>query len=156
MSLRRTSKDLKFFLLPSLIEWDKITPKSWQKHQFFVNFYQVILPKEFLPKSFSQKTPPKKIRPHKKFLSKNSSKNFSKNISKKIPQKIQKMLKQFLKKLSRFWKYPIPYIALGGRKPFRACCFRTFSSPSFLLRFVFISVYYHNFTCNLGLWINPF
>ena len=30
------------------------------------------------------------------------------------------MSEQFLKKLLRFWKYPIPCIALGGRKPFRA------------------------------------
>ena len=29
--------------------------------------------------------------------------------------------KQFLKKLLRFWKYPIPYIALRGLKPFWAC-----------------------------------
>ena len=27
--------------------------------------------------------------------------------------------KQFLKKLLRFWKYPIPYISLRGRKPFQ-------------------------------------
>ena len=27
------------------------------------------------------------------------------------------------KRIPRFWKYPIPYIALGGRKPFRACYF---------------------------------
>ena len=59
--------------------------------------------KEFLTKSSLQKIPPKK------FLPKESSK------------KIQKISKWFLKKFLRFWKYPIPYIALRGRKPFRAC-----------------------------------
>ena len=53
--------------------------------------------------------PPKKIfpkNPSKKYLQKNSPR-------KNPPKKIQKIL--------WFWKYPIPYIALGGRKPFRAC-----------------------------------
>ena len=35
MSLRRTSKDQNY----SSLHWDKITPKTWQKHQFLVNFY---------------------------------------------------------------------------------------------------------------------
>ena len=42
----------------------------------------------------------------------------------KIPKKFPKIFKQFFKKLLkkflRFWKYPIPYIALRGRNPFRA------------------------------------
>ena len=65
---------------------------------------QKILPEKILPKNFSKKIPPKK------------SQNFPK-IFKNFP----KISKQFLKKFLRFWKYPIPYITLGGRKPFRAC-----------------------------------
>ena len=65
---------------------------------------QIILPKnssqKFLPKNSSPKNPPKKFQ--------------------KFP-KDPKNLKQFLKKFLRFWKSPIPYIALGGWKPFRAC-----------------------------------
>ena len=41
-------KNSSSFLLP--VHWDKITPKSWQKYQFLVNFYKVIPPKKFLPK----------------------------------------------------------------------------------------------------------
>ena len=52
---------------------------------------------------------------------KSSKKNSSQKILLKISQQIQKISKQFLKNFLRFWKYPIPYIALGGRKPFRAC-----------------------------------
>ena len=88
--------------------------KSWQTNQSLsysnnlADFNNVN--KEFLQKNFSQKNPPKK------FLQKNSSKKIlqkipPKNSSKKIPKKIQK----------RFLKYPMPYIALRGRKPFQAC-----------------------------------
>ena len=41
----------------------------------------------------------------------------SQRISQKFPKKIQKIPKKF----PRFWKYLIPYIALKGQKPFRAC-----------------------------------
>ena len=66
---------IKIFLFSS-VHWDKITPKSWQKHQFLVKIYQVTPPKEFLPKyppkKSSQKNPPKK-NPPKKILTKNFS-----------------------------------------------------------------------------------
>ena len=130
---------MKFYFLPS------ITPKSWQKHKFhsysntLANFNNVN--KEFLPKNPPKKSsptnPPKKflqkIRPKnssKKILWKNFKKNFKKNSkqiqqnpknSPKISEKIQKISKQLLKKFPIFRKCPISYIALGGRKPFRAC-----------------------------------
>ena len=51
--------------------------------------------------------------------------NFQRNPQKmlKYSKKIQEFPKhsRITKKFPRFWKYPIPYIALGGRKPFRAC-----------------------------------
>ena len=79
-------------------------PKSWQTINSF--YIKIILyssqSKEFLPKN-----------PLKKYLQKNPTKKF--------PQKNQKNSEQFLKKFIRFWKYPFPYIVLGGRKPFRAC-----------------------------------
>ena len=83
------------------------------------NSFQIILPKKF-----SQKISLRKIL--QKILRKNSLRISKKNPKKiqKFPKffpKIQKMSKQFLKKFIRFWKHPIPYIALGGRKPFRAC-----------------------------------
>ena len=89
--------------------WQK--QKSWKTKQFLPysnnladfnnvnkNSFQRIPPKKILPKNFSKKIPPKKS-------------------SKMIPQK-------FL----RFWKYPIPYIALGGQKPFRACFRRNYGA----------------------------
>ena len=50
MGLPVTSKDLN--LSSFLLYWDKITPKSWQKHQFLVNFYLVIPPKKISKKIF--------------------------------------------------------------------------------------------------------
>ena len=136
MTLRRTSKDLNFWPSSFLLYWDKIMKKTKiLTHQR----KQRIPPKEFLSKNpppnnphkkSSQKNPLKKNLP-KKFSQKNTPKKFhqkkilqkilQKN-SKKIPNKFQKLPKQFLKKFLRFWKYPIPYIALRGQKPFRACC----------------------------------
>ena len=109
------------------------------------NFSQKIPPKKFLPKNCSINIPPKtsskkilkkfpkefKNSPNK---SKEIPRNFLKNSLdfeniqfpkkfkkfpkkfKKFPQQILKISKQFLKKFLRFWKYPIPYIALRGRK----------------------------------------
>ena len=132
MSLRALLRIKIFLLLPSL-HWDKITSKSWQKHQFLFNFYQVIPPTELLqknpPKKFLQKNSSKKISP-KKFLPKNSQKFFLKNSSKNSLKKSLKNCKQFLNKFLRFWKYPIPFIALGGQKPFWACFCRNFKSLS--------------------------
>ena len=47
---------------------------------------------------------------------------YSKQIQ-ELPKKNQEFPKhsRITKKFPRFWKYPIPYIALGGPKPFRAC-----------------------------------
>ena len=56
-----------------------------------------------------------------KISQKTTLKYFSRKYSQKIHQKNWKISKQFLKKFLRFWKYPIPYIELRGRKPFRAC-----------------------------------
>ena len=80
----------------------------------------------FLTKKSFQKNPPKKIRQKislKKFLQKNplekSSRKIPKQFHKNSFQKnFQTISKQFLKPLLRFWKHPIPYIALIGRKPF--------------------------------------
>ena len=91
----------------------------------------------------------------------------SQRIFKKIPQKCQRIPTEFPKKSQkipqkirlpkkflRFWKYPIPYIALRGRKPFRACSCnkwkkstlpaRCFSSNKWKVRPVYSSlpVYY--------------
>ena len=103
--------------------WQK--PKSWKTNQFQCK--QRIPPKEFLPKKSSQKSF-QRI-PPKKFCQKNSSKKssgkipkkFQKKFQKKQTKKFQKNSKQFLQNFLRFWKYLIPYIALRGRKPFRAC-----------------------------------
>ena len=143
MSLRRTSKDSKFFLLPSsLIEtksWQK--PKSLQSSQFQGKYRtppkiltkkvpknppQKILPKD-PPKNFSQKIPPKK------FGQKSSSKKSSWKIS-----------KEFRKKFLRFWKHPISFIALKGRKPFQACFLKNSITYGFPVR-VFSS-----YQCNFG------
>ena len=80
--------------------------KSWQNHQpvdFQKNSSQKILSKNSSQKKSSQKIPTKK--------------------PSKIPKNFIKMSTNFLLKILRFWKYPIPYIALRGRKPFRACFF---------------------------------
>ena len=96
MNLRRTSKDLNSCPPPSFF----IETKSWH----------TIVNKEFLPKNSSQKKSSQK-NPPKKFLPENYS---NKNSPEKFPKKIQKIPKQFMKKFLRFWKYPIPYIALRG------------------------------------------
>ena len=111
MSWRRTSKDL------------NSSPKKIPPTNFLQKILPKFSPKNSLPKNSSQKIPTKK------FLQKNQLKKFPNNsqtISKKFqkfPQKILKSSKQFFKKILRFWKYPIPCIALGGRKLFRACLF---------------------------------
>mgnify|MGYP006903673972 CR=1 FL=1 len=75
-----------------MIKWSLTNPKNSTK-----NSSQIIpLKKIFL----NWKIPPKKFPPK----------------SQKSPQKILKISKKIL----RFWKYPIPYIALSGRKPFWA------------------------------------
>ena len=125
MSLPRTSKDLNS--CPSSALPQNLDKNINSFHIPYSNnlaalnnvnkeFLSKIPPKKFLPKKFSQKIPPKNILP------KNSSQKIHTKISSQnIPKKIQKISKKFLKKFLRFWKYPIPYIALGGRKPFRAC-----------------------------------
>ena len=50
-------------------------------------------------------------------------KEFQKN-SERIPKEFPKNSQKFPKKLPRLWKHPIPYIALGGWRPFRACLCR--------------------------------
>ena len=58
----------------------------------------------------------------KKILQKNSQKT-SKQILKFRPKKSKKIQKNFQtisQNIPKFSKYPIPYIALRGRKPFRA------------------------------------
>ena len=64
MGLPVTSKDLN---LSSFL----LTPKAWQKHQFLVNFYLVIPPKEILQKKILQKNPHKKFQKNPKKFSKN-------------------------------------------------------------------------------------
>ena len=150
MRLPHTSRDLKFSFLPSPLtqNLDKqvnsninkessqsIPPKkSFQKKSLKKN-----LPKKFLPKKSSQKISPQKILqkipPKKSFgkipwkFQKKIHRNFQNQIQKfqKFPNNVQKDKKKFQTisnpnfKFLRFWKYPIPYIALGGRKPFWAC-----------------------------------
>ena len=59
-------------------------------------------------------------------------KEFPKNSSQKfLPKKSPKFPKKFL----RFWKYPIPYIALRGRKPVRACFIKYLVIKAFLVCF---------------------
>ena len=111
---------MKFFFLPSCLE-----TKSWQTNQFLLHSSQRIPPKKFLPENFSQKNPPKK------FLQ-------------KILNKIQKCSKQIFKQFLRFWKNPIPYIALRGRKPFRIC----FSIDETIVAFwnkIFLSFFFRHF-----------
>ena len=115
-------------------------PRVWLKSTSWIfivrgrSVFRVLI----VMKKSSQKISPKKI-PPKKFPQKNSSqKNSSQkihpnNFSQKIHTKksSQKIPRNFFKKsnenpkifliLNIFWKYPIPYIALRGRKPFRAC-----------------------------------
>ena len=137
---------MKLLLLPSF-HWDKVTSKSWQKHQFLINFYKVI-PMRILEQVqpfrywgfefvFPLRKKPKKMSKFKwwkndctvlGYALSNSSqrippkKILQKKFSQKIPTKnSQKISKHFLNKFLRFWKYPIPSIAIGGRKPFRAC-----------------------------------
>ena len=117
---------LKFsFFLPSCIE-----RKSWQKNQSlsYSNIFNNVN-KEFLPKNPFQKVPPtKKISPPKNplkiFLPNKSSQNSFK--TKKVPKNSPKKSKKFLKKFLGFWQYQLPYIALKGEKPFRACSFYVF------------------------------
>ena len=111
-------------------------PKELSK-EFPKKSSQRIPPKEFHPKNSIQRIPPKEFHPKnssqkilpKKFLQKNSSKKSSKRIPKKFQATSQKI----------FWKYPIPYIALRGRKPFRACLLYFFSFVIFPLFYPFIS-----------------
>ena len=131
MSLHGTSKDpnsCPSFLFPSFF----IETKSWQKHQSISDSNKLVdfnnINKYFL-KTSSQKNLPKKIlqkilpkNPPKEILPKRSSQK-----NPKPPKKIQEKSKKFQNNSSNsswFWKYPIPYIALGGRKPFRACFFK--------------------------------
>ena len=114
----RSSKDLNYSFLSSLL-LDKILTKTKILTDKSIPMY-----KEFLPKKSFKKNPPKK------FLQKNFSKKFPKNLKRKIPKnsrkfpkKIRKISKLSLKRFLGFWKYPIPYIALRGRKPLRACLF---------------------------------
>ena len=99
MSLRRTSKDLNSsFFLPSALRQDL------NKNQ------------KFLPKNSSQKLPPKNFL-EKKFLQNNPPQKFSKNY-KRTTRKFQTISQKFYD-----FENPIPYIALRGQKPFRACFF---------------------------------
>ena len=121
--------------------WEK--PKSWQTNQFllysnkflsadFNNGWQT---NQFLPYSnnfFYQLT----LKMYetswllKLYIIIENSQRISQRIPKEFPKNSQRILKKFPKnspkieefpqKFPRFWKYPIPYIALRGRKPFRA------------------------------------
>ena len=84
MGLPVTSKDLN---LSSFL----LTPKAWQKHQFLVNFYLVIPPKEILQNKSSKKKFSKKI------LVRNSQK------TQKTSQKISKISK-ISNYLHRTWR----------------------------------------------------
>mgnify|MGYP006975828853 CR=1 FL=1 len=101
-----TSKDNppSFFFLPLRQNYSKILTKSSISYYFLINSSQKIPPKKF-----SQKNPPKK----------SSQKIPLKKFSWEIPKNFLKKPRNFL----TIWKYPIPYIALGGRKPFRVCYF---------------------------------
>ena len=140
MSLRRTSKGLNSY--PSFLPSSPLR-QYLDKNQNLDKQVNSNVNKEFLPKKSSPKSSQKILsekssqkNPHKKTLPKNSSKkippkNSSKKSLRKIPWKLQKnsikipkIYKQFLKKFVRFWKCPIPYIALGGRKPFWASFFQ--------------------------------
>ena len=108
-------KGSKFLALLFLLYWDKILTKTKILTNQRIPLKKILPknpPKKILPKNFSKKINPKKSAPKK------SSRKIPKEISIKIP----KSSKQYLKKILRFWKYPIPYIALRGRKSFRACC----------------------------------
>ena len=85
----------------------------------------LISTKEFLPKNSSKKNSPKN--PPKKYLPKKSSK---KVLLKNSPPKS----KNFPSNISKNFQDPIPYIALGGRKPFRACLTGWLISPCILLK----------------------
>ena len=101
MSLPRTSKDLNF--LSSCI-----TPKSWQKHQFLVNFYWVIPQKKSFQKKSSKKIFPKKSSTKKssqKFLPKKILKiNSFNKILLKIPKNFQKIFQRISQKISKILK----------------------------------------------------
>ena len=60
---------------------------------------------------------------NKEFLPKNSSMKIPNKFPKKSKEnpKIWKKIQTISQKILRFWKYPIPYIALRARKSFRAC-----------------------------------
>ena len=117
----RTSRYLNF---PTYLSLTQNLDKSHNLDKQINSFHiQITLTME--AKNFSQKISPQKFLP-KEFVPKNSSKTnpqkkFLKKFLKKYSQKIPKKSKLFLKKLPRFWKYPIPYIALRGLKPFWAC-----------------------------------
>ena len=106
-----------------------IETKSWQKSKSWqtINPFHIQITLTMSWKNSSQKVHPKKTTP-KKFLQKKSSKNIPPKNPQKFPPKIQNISKQFVKKIIRFWKYTIPYIALRGQKPFRACLLQTFIS----------------------------
>ena len=99
-SLHCTSKDLNScpsYLPPSFF----IETKSWQKLKSW--------------KTKNSQRIPRKISPN---FSK--SPQISPQNSQNIPKKFQRN-SRINKKFPRFWKYPIPYIAHGVGKPFRAC-----------------------------------
>ena len=142
MSLHPTSKDLNSCPSSSFLP-----SPFWQNLDQNLNLDKQVnsnVNKEFLTENSSQKISPKK------FLQKNSAKkirqkyplgkfpeNFKKKSteiskikyknSKNSPTTFKKIKEKFQTisnpnfKFLRFWKYPIPYIALGGRKPFWAC-----------------------------------
>ena len=86
----------------------KISIFWFSKNSSQKNSSQKNSPNKILQKNSSQKNPPK-----------NHSKKFQK-IPQKSPKNQKKKKIQTISQKS-FWKYPIPYIALRGRKPFRAC-----------------------------------
>ena len=115
----RSSKDLNFLsLCIETKSWQK--PKSWKtKNNSTKSSSQKNPHNKFLPKKSFQKIFPKNfLKKHPSNPLKNSPKN-SQKVAQKSPKKSKKKSYKFLKK--RFWKYPIPYIALGARKPFQAC-----------------------------------
>ena len=75
-------------------------PKNFPKKIFSKKSYQKFSPKTILPKNSSNDIPPKKS-------SKKFPKNFPKNSKKKSFQN------SFSIKFLRFWKFPLPYIALN-------------------------------------------
>ena len=145
----RTSKDWKFYFLPS------ITPKSWQKHQFLSHSNNLAdfnnVNEEFLPKN-----PPKKI------LQKDSSK---KRETKKIPERSKKYLK-ISNSLHRTWRPKIlsslfylhfpDYMGHDSNKEFWKSTHFKNMTDGFLLRYQNLLQYFTSEMMHFQAWKNKY